>query len=351
MWGKLLFALAGAYVVAAAVWVVSAGVVRDRSGAELLNVACDPTRELWREINAAFIRDYERQHGVKLTIRQSHGGSGSQARAVIDGLDADVVTLALWTDTDAVRKAGLIRPGWEDRLPNRSLPYVSTIVFVVRKGNPKGIRDWADLARDDVAVITPNPKTSGNGKWSFLAMWGSVVWRGGTEEQARDFVGGVYRRVPVLDPAARGATMTFASKGIGDVHLTWENEAHLEVQEAGGALEIVYPRRPGDTKPLSIAAEPHVALVDRNVDRKGTRAAAEAYLKFLYTEPAQELIARSFHRPTDPTVLARYAHQFPDVEMKPATSLVPSGRWDDVQKTFFAEGAVFDQLYGRGRGK
>jgi len=351
MWVKLLFALAGAYVVAAAVWVVSAGVVRDRSGAELLNVACDPTRELWRDINAAFIRDYERQHGVKLTIRQSHGGSGSQARAVIDGLDADVVSLALFTDTDAVRKAGLIQPGWEDRLPNRSLPYVSTIVFVVRKGNPKNIRDWTDLARDDVAVITPNPKTSGNGKWSFLAMWGSVVWRGGSEEQAREFVGGVYRRVPVLDPAARGATMTFASKGIGDVHLTWENEAHLEVQEAGGALEIVYPKPPADAKPLSIAAEPHVALVDRNVDRKGTRAAAEAYLKFLYTEPAQELIARSFHRPTDPKVLARYSHQFPDVEMKPATSLVPSGSWDDVQKTFFSEGAVFDQLYGRGRGK
>jgi sulfate transport system substrate-binding protein len=345
VWTKLLFAAAGLYVLAAGAWVISAGVVRDRSGAELLNVACDPTRELWKDVNAAFIREYEQKQGVKLTIRQSHGGSGSQARSVVDGLDADVISLALWTDTDAVRKAGLMDAGWEEKLPNRSLPYVSTIVFVVRKDNPKAIHDWTDLARPDVSVITPNPKTSGNGKWSFVALWGSVVWRGGTDDQAREYVRGVYRRTPVLDAAARGATMTFAQKGIGDVHLTWENEALLEVQEPGGKLEIVYPKRPADAKPLSVLAEPHVALVDRNVDRKGTRAAAEAYVRFLYTVPAQELIARNFHRPMNDKVFARHRELFPKVDLRRATSLVPSGKWDDVQKRFFAEGAEFDQLY------
>ena len=249
MWVKGFFAVACIYVLAAAVWIVSAGVQRDTSGVELLNVACDPTRELWREINAAFIHDYQQKHNVKPTVRQSHGGSGSQARAIVDGLDADIATLALWTDTDAIRKAKLMDAGWEEKFPNRSLPYVSTIVFVVRRGNSKGIRDWTDLARDDVKAITPNPKTSGNGKWSFLAIWGSVIWRGGTEEQARELVKGVFGRVPVLDPAARGATMTFATKGIGDVHLTWESEALLEVQESGGALEIVYPRRSDREKP------------------------------------------------------------------------------------------------------
>jgi sulfate transport system substrate-binding protein len=339
---KVLFVAMTCYLLAAAGWVLSAGVVRDGGGTELLNVACDPTRELWRDVNARFAERYERETGKRVMIRQSHGGSGSQARAVIDGLDGDVVSLALWTDTDAVRKAGLVAPGWEDRLPNRSLPYVSTIVFVVRKGNPKNIRDWADLAREDVGVITPNPKTSGNGKWSFLAIWGSVVWRGGSEEAARDLASRVYRRVPVLDAAARGATMTFAQKKIGDVHLTWENEAHLEVQDFGGELEIVYP-------PVSVLAEPHVAVVDRTVDRKGTRAAAEAYLKFLYTEPAQEIIARHFHRPTDPAVFTRHKGLFPEIDLRRATTLVPSGQWDEVQARFFAEGAVFDQVFAGGR--
>ena len=347
MWVKGFFAVAGIYVLAAAAWIVSAGVQRDTSGVELLNVACDPTRELWREMNAAFIHDYEQKHNVKPTVRQSHGGSGSQARAIVDGLDADIATLALWTDTDAIRKAKLMDAGWEEKFPNRSLPYVSTIVFVVRRGNPKGIRDWTDLAREDVKAITPNPKTSGNGKWSFLAIWGSVIWRGGTEEQARELVKGVFGRVPVLDPAARGATMTFATKGIGDVHLTWESEAHLEVQESGGALEIVYPRRSDREKPLSILAEPHVAIVDKNVDQKGTRDVAEAYVKFLYTEPAQEIIAKNFHRPTDKKVFARHAGLFPEMELRIATDLVPSKKWDDVQKRFFAEGGEFDQLYSR----
>lgn len=342
MWARVLLGFAVVYVVAAAAWVVSAGFGRN----QLLNVACDPTRELWHDLNAAFAAHYERETGTALHVRTSHGGSGSQARAVIDGLPADVATLALWTDTDAIRKHGRIDPGptgnWEDRLPNRSLPFVSTIVFVVRKGNPKGVRDWPDLARPDVAVVTPNPKTSGNGKWSFLALWGSVVWAGGTDDQARAFVTDVYRRVPVLDAAARGATMTFAQKAIGDVHLTWENEAHLEVAEAGGNLEIVYP-------PRSVLAEPHVALIDANVDRKGTRAQAEAYLRFLYTPEAQEIIAKHHHRPTDPAVFARHKDRFPELDLRRATTLVPSGTWDEVQKRFFAEGGVFDQLYGAGR--
>jgi sulfate/thiosulfate transport system substrate-binding protein len=200
MWKRVFLWLVAAYIVAAGVWVLASGAGRKE---QLLNVACDPTRELWHDVNAAFAAHYEREHGVKLFIRQSHGGSGSQARAVIDGLPADVITLALWTDTNAVRKAGLLDADWEERYPNRSLPYVSTIVFVVRKGNPKNIRDWSDLARQDVEIITPNPKTSGNGKWSFLAMWGSVVWRGGTEDEARDFVTRAYKRAPVLDAAAR----------------------------------------------------------------------------------------------------------------------------------------------------
>jgi sulfate transport system substrate-binding protein len=344
---KFLSLLAALYIAAAGAWILSAGVVRDTSGVELLNAACDPTRELWRDVNDTFVKAYYEKHQVRLAIRQSHGGSGSQARAVAEGLPADVITLALWIDTDVVRKAELLDSGWENRFPNRSLPYVSTIVFVVRKGNPKGIRDWADLARDDVSVITPNPKTSGNGKWSFLGLWGSVVWRGGSEDQAREYVRGVYRRTPVLDAAARGATMTFAQKGLGDVHLTWENEAQLEVQEAGGALEIVYPTRPGDALPLSVLAEPHVAIVDKNVDRKGTRAVAEAYLQFLYTEPAQELIAKHFHRPTNRRVFARHRDRFPDGDFRRATTLVESGKWDDVQKRFFAEGGEFDQLYAR----
>ncbi|QEL15309.1 sulfate ABC transporter substrate-binding protein [Limnoglobus roseus] len=334
---KVLTAGLIVYVLGAFVWVVLAGFARNE---QLLNVACDPTRELWHDINIAFAKDYEKEHGVKLGIRQSHGGSGSQARAVIDGLPGDVVTLALWTDTDAIRKAGLIEPNWEDKLPNRSLPYISTIVFVVRKGNPKNLHDWPDLGRPDVSVITPNPKTSGNGKWSFLAMWGAITTRGGTEADALEYVSQIYRRVPVLDAAARGATMTFAQKKIGDVHLTWENEAQLEVQEANGELEIVYPK-------VSVLAEPHVAVVDKVVDRKGTRATAEAYMKFLYTEPAQEIIAHHYYRPTNPAVKARTADRFPAIELFPASKVGPT--WDAIQKRFFAEGGVFDQIYATGK--
>ncbi len=339
----LLTALA-LYLLFAAWWVLSAGIVRSDGQMELLNVACDPTRELWRDLNGRFIGQYEREYGVRVSIRQSHGGSGSQARSVIDGLDADVVTLALWTDTDAIRKAGRIDDGWEHRLPNRSLPYVSTIVFVVRKGNPKGIRDWADLARDDVSVITPNPKTSGNGKWSFLAIWGSVKKRvgGGTDEEALDRVTRVFRHVPVLDASARGATMTFAQKNIGDVHLTWENEAQLEVQESGGNLEIVYP-------PVSVLAEPHVAMVDAVVRERGTKPVAEAYLRFLYTEEAQEIMAHHYYRPTNEVVKRRTADRFPPITLFPSRDLAPS--WDALNKRFFAEGGVFDQIYASGRVK
>lgn len=345
MWPKLLFAIAVAYLTAAAAWVISAGVICGDTQFELLNAACDPTREMWQDVNEAFIHDYQERHGVKLRIRQSHGGSASQARAVIEGLPADVVSLALYSDTDAIRKAGLIAPGWE--LRPHALPYYSTIVFVVRKGNPKNIRDWDDLL--DADVITPNPKTSGNGKWSFLALWGSQVWRGKSEAEALNYAIGIYRRVPVLDAAARAATMTFAQKGIGDVHLTWENEAFLEVQESGGELEIVHP-------PLSVRADPHVAVVDRNVDRKGTRVVAEEYLQFLQRDSTQHMIARHFHRPSNPAILAQYKKQhdgsglFPELILRPATSLVPSGDWNDIQQRFFSEGGLFDQVYSLAKG-
>jgi sulfate/thiosulfate-binding protein len=303
---------------------------------ELLNVSYDPTRELWEDLNQAFCAHYERQTGLRVAVRQAHGASGSQARAVLDGLEADVVTLALWSDTDALRRRGLLANGWEERLPNHSLPYFSTIVFVVRKGNPRQIRDWPDLLQEGLAIITPNPKTSGNGKLSFLAAWGAVRRRGGSDAAARRFVAGLYRRVPVLDTAARAATVTFAQRHLGDVHLTWENEAYLEVREAGGELEIVYPS-------CSIRAEPPVTWVDAYVERKGTRAVAEAYLRFLYTEEAQEIIARHFYRPIHPAVQRRFAQQFPDLDLFPIT--VCARNWEDAQERFFAAGGIFDQIY------
>ena len=317
----------------------SAGEAYAQSGPkslELLNVSYDPTRELWRDINAAFIPQYLKQADTKLEIKQSHGGSSTQARAVIDGLEADVVTLALWSDTDAISKKGLIAKNWEQRLPNRSLPYVSTIVFVVRKGNPKGIKDWPDLVKPGVAVVTPNPKTSGNGQLSFYSAWGSVVLRGGSREDAVAYVTKLYQQVPVLDSGARGSATTFVQKGIGDVHLAWENEAHLEVREANGELEIVNP-------PISIRAEPHVAVVDANVDRKGTRAAAEAYLQFLYTDEAQEIIAKNYYRPTNEEILKKHRETFPEIRFFAVTDI--SENWDDVHNKLVGDGSVFDTVY------
>jgi sulfate transport system substrate-binding protein len=337
MW-KAMPSLIVLWILGALVWLVIDG--RSQGTVELLNVSYDPTRELWQNLNAQFIKQYAQSTGVRLKIRQSHGGSTSQARAVIDGLEADVVTLALWPDTDAIRQKGLIDTGWEDRLPHHSLPYFSTIVFVVRKGNPKDIRDWPDIVKPGVAIITPNPKTSGNGKLSFLAAWGAVRQRGGSEEEAHGFVTRLYRQTPVLDAGARGATVTFAQRKIGDVHLTWENEAHLEVQESRGELELVYPR-------ASLKAEPHVAIVDANARRKGTAQAAEAYLKFLYTDEGQEIIARHFYRPINPEVLGRHATTLRPVTLFPLTTAAPS--WEEAQRRFFAEGAIFDQIY-QGKG-
>lgn len=302
----------------------------------LLNVSYDPTRELWKELNDAFIPRYEEETGNKLTIKQSHGSSGSQARAVIDGLEADVATLSIWSDTNSLQKTGLIRENWEETFRNRSLPYTSTVVFVTRKGNPKNLNDWPDLIKDDVQIITPSPRTSGNGKLSFLAAWGSVISSGGSEEDARNFVKKIYQRVPVLDAGARGATTTFAQKGVGDVHLALENEAMLEVKESAGALQIVYP-------PVSIIHEPHIAIVDRVADVRGTRSVAEAYLQFLYTAEGQRIIARNYFRPTDEAILREYATNFPAIKTFTITDFAAD--WDEANKKFFVEGGIFDQLF------
>ncbi len=303
---------------------------------EILNVSYDPTRELWREINEKFAKAYEAETGVKVSIKQSHGGSSTQARAVIDGLEADVVTLASFLDTDAISKKNLIAPGWVDRLPNHSLPYTSTIVFVVRKGNPKGIKDWPDLVKPGVEVITPNPKTSGNGYLSFFSAWGSIVLRGGTREQAEKYVTQLYKQVPVLDSGARGSTTTFVQKKIGDVHLAWENEAHLESREAKGELDLVYP-------PISIRAEPHVAVVDGNVDRRNTRKAAEAYLKFVYTDEGQAIAAKNFYRPSNEAILKQNAATFPEIKLFSITEIAKD--FPDAHKQFIGEGGVFDAIY------
>lgn len=309
-----------------------------RGGAtfELLNVSYDPTRELWRDINDHFIPAYERESGNRLSIKQSHGGSSTQARAVIDGLEADVVTLASVLDTDAIHKKGLIADNWADRLPDQSLPYYSTIVFVVRQGNPKGIKDWPDLVRPGVEVITPNPKTSGNGYLSFFSAWGSVVLRGGSRQDAIAYVTRLYKQVPVLDSGARGASTTFVQKGIGDVHLAWENEAQLEVREAKGALELIYP-------PISIRAEPHVSVVDDNVDRKGTREVAEAYLKFLYTDEAQAIIAKHYYRPIDAAYLKKHSDTFPDIRLFSISEIAKD--FADAHRQWIGEGGVFDSIY------
>ena len=310
---------------------------------ELLNVSYDPTRELYRDIDAAFTPLWAGAHnGQEINIAMSHGGSGRQARAVIDGLQADVVTLALQYDIDQIAAQGLIAPNWRARLPNNSTPFTSTIVFLVRTGNPKQIRDWSDLVRPGLAVITPNPKTSGGARWNYLAAWSYALRQPGANAQsARAFVQQLYANVPVLDTGARGATTTFAQRGIGDVLLAWENEAHLAVDELGaGQVEIVTPS-------VSILAEPPVAVVDRNVDRKRTRPAAEAYLQFLYTGPAQEIAARHYYRPFDAATLRANAQRFPTIPL--VTVDAAFGGWADAQRTHFADGGVFDQINARTR--
>ena len=306
----------------------------------LLNVSYDPTRELYQSYNAAFAKFWQAKAGQKVTVRQSHGGSSAQGRKVIDGLEADVVTLALAYDIDEIAERGKLLPAdWQKRLPHNSAPYTSTIVFLVRKGNPKGIKDWDDLARPGISVITPNPKTSGGARWNYLAAWGYALKKYGGEAKARDFVGRIYRNVAVLDTGARGSTTTFVERGIGDVLVSWENEAFLAIKELGpGKVDVVTPS-------ISILAEPPVAVVDKVVDKRGTRKVAEAYLQYWYTPEAQEIAAKNFYRPVDPKVAARYAGQFVKVDLIRIDETF--GGWHKAQKTHFADGGVFDQIYTR----
>lgn len=309
----------------------------------LLNVSYDPTRELYQEYNAVFARHWKETTGERVTIRMSHGGSGKQARAVIDGLPADVVTLALAGDIDALAKRSFVKPDWLTRLPDNSAPYTSTIVFLVRKGNPKAITDWPDLIRDGIQVVTPNPKTSGGARWNYLAAWGYALQQpGGSPENAKAFVGQIYRNVPVLDAAARAATTTFVRRRIGDVLLSWENEALLAIKALGAdEIEIVVPS-------VSILAEPTVAVVDANVERNKTRDVAESYLKFLYEPGSQEIAARHFFRPRNTDVLARYRAQFLPVKLFTIDAVF--GGWEKAHLEHFADGGVFDQIYQpRGR--
>jgi len=323
-------------LVAASLFGVSAAQAADVT---LLNVSYDPTRELYKDLGTAFAGDYKADH---VTVNTSNGGSGAQARAVIDGLQADILTLALAADIDAVSKnAGLLPGDWQKRLPDNSTPYTSTIVFLVRKGNPWKIKDWNDLVKPGIQVVTPNPKTSGGARWAYLAAWASAEKApGGNAEKAKAFVGNLYHHVPVLDSGARGSTITFTKRGIGDVLLDWENEAHLALKESPGQYEIVYPTR-------SIQAEPPVAVVDKNVDRHKTRAASEAFLKFLYTPEAQEIEAKDFYRPRNPEILAKYKSQFPTIPL--ATIDGDFGGWAKAQATHFADGGVFDQIYQPGK--
>jgi sulfate/thiosulfate-binding protein len=316
--------------------VASGNAVADAS---LLNVSYDPTRELYQEFNAAFARHWEATAKEKVTIRQSHGGAAKQARAVIDGLEADVVTLALAYDIDEISaRAKLLPKDWQKRLPYNSAPYTSTIVFLVRKGNPKAIRDWDDLAKPGVSVITPNPKTSGGARWNYLAAWGYALRQpGGDDAKARDFVSRLYRNVPVLDSGARGSTTTFVERGIGDVFISWENEAYLAIKELGpGKFDIVVPS-------ISILAEPPVTLVDKVVDKRGTRKVAQAYLEYLYSEAGQDIAGRHFYRPNDPKVAARYASQFSKINLFNIDDVF--GGWQKAQKTHFADGGTFDQIF------
>jgi sulfate/thiosulfate transport system substrate-binding protein len=323
------FVVAAALIVAAAV---------PAAAQELLNVSYDPTRELYQEINAAFAKHWKAKSGKDASVQQSHGGSGKQARAVIDGLEADVVTLALAYDVHAIAESGLLAKDWQKRLPQNSAPFTSTIVFLVRKGNPKGIKDWSDLVRPGLQVITPSPKTSGGARWNYLAAWAWALKQpGGSEAGARALVTKLYANVPVLDSGARGATTTFVQRGLGDVLLAWENEAFLAIKELGpGKVDVVVPS-------LSILAEPPVAVVDGVVDRHGTRALAQAYLEYLYTPEAQEIAARHYYRPRLDAVARKYAAAFPQVRLVTIDEVF--GGWQKAQKTHFADGGVFDQIY------
>ncbi len=328
----------GLFLVAAGL-ILTLGVRAHAQNLTILNVSYDPTRELYQDYNVAFAKYWKAKTGQTVTIEQSHGGSGSQARAVIDGLPADVVTLALAYDIDAIsEKAKLLPENWQSRLPDNSTPYTSTIVFLVRSGNPKHIKDWGDLVKPGVSVITPNPKTSGGARWNFLAAWAYALKQpGGNDAKAKDFVTRLYRNVPVLDSGARGSTNTFVERGIGDVLLAWENEAFLAINQLGpGKFEIVMPSQ-------SILAEPPVAVVDKNVDRKGTRTVAEAYLQYLYSPEGQEIAAKHYYRPRLESVARKYAAQFPKLKLITVDDVF--GGWQNAQKTFFADGGVFDQIY------
>ena len=327
MFSRILF------IFAALIWTGSA-LAADVS---LLNVSYDPTRELYAEFNKAFATAYRKENGKSVEIRQSHGGSGSQARAVIDGLKADVVTLALAYDIDAIAAKGLLPGDWQQRLPLNASPYTSTIVFLVRKGNPKGIRDWDDLVKPGTSVITPNPKTSGGARWNYLAAWGYALQKYGSAGKAKKFVADLYRNVPVLDAGARGSTVTFVERGVGDVLLAWESEACLARRQFGNdRFEIVAP-------PRSILAEPPVALVDAIADRKGTRAAAEAYLKYWYSREGQEIAARNCWRPRDAEIAGQYEASFAKVELFTIDDVF--GGWARAQKEHFGEGGIFDEIY------
>jgi sulfate/thiosulfate-binding protein len=308
----------------------------------LLNVSYDPTRELYQDYNAAFAKYWKAKTGQDVTVQQSHSGSSKQARAVIDGLQADVVTLALAYDIDAIsQNAGLLPSDWQKRLPQNSTPYTSTIVFLVRKGNPKKIKDWDDLVKPGVSVITPSPKTSGGARWNYLAAWAYALKQpGGNDAKAQDFVKRLYKNVPVLDSGARGATTTFAQREIGDVLIAWENEAFLSIKELGAdKVEMVVPS-------MSILAEPPVSIVDKVVDKKGTRAVAQAYLEYLYTPEGQEIVARNYYRPRLDSVAKKYASTFPKIKLVTIDEVF--GGWQKAQKTHFADGAIFDQIYQPG---
>jgi sulfate/thiosulfate-binding protein len=305
---------------------------------ELLNVSYDPTRELYADYNAAFAKYWKAKTGDDVVIKQSHGGSGAQARSVVDGLQADVVTLALAADIDALHANGSLVPaGWQKRLPNNSTPYTSTIVFLVRKGNPKAIKDWDDVVKPGISIVVPNPKTSGGARWAYLAAWGYAQRKYGSEAKARDYITALYKNVPVLDAGARGSTTTFVERGIGDVALSWENEAFLAVKQFGAdKFEIVVPS-------VSILAEPPVAVVDRVVKRKGTAEVAKAYLEYLYSPEGQDIAGRNFYRPRDPAAAAKYAAVFPKIDL--FTIDEAFGGWTKAQQTHFADGGVFDQIY------